>query len=414
MNIAVYSHYFAPEIGAPSARIYDLAQQWLEKNHQVQVITCFPNHPTGQVYPGYKLQRYMYEILDRIEVHRHWTYITPNKGIAKKTLGHISYLPATLLYSNPHISRPDVAIGTSPTFFAAMAAIATGIQRKIPFVMEVRDLWPASFEDLGILTNRQMLALLETLELWMYRRATRIVTVTNEFRNNLIARGVPADKIVTVYNGADIQYWQPQPSPEDLRKKLGLQGKFIVLYIGAHGISQALTTILTSAAQLQPHPEIQFLFVGEGAEKDLLMQRAQEQNLSNVHFHDPVTKLEVQQFYALADICLVPLRDIPLFKFFIPSKMFEIMAMGRPIVASVAGEAATILNRSEGAIVVNPEDADAIARSVLQLYQHQAQRYKMGEQARAFVVNHFSRSLLADQYLEVLHEARQVYHYKRT
>ena len=409
MNIAVYSHYFTPEIGAPSARIYDLARQWLVKDHQVQVITCFPNHPTGQIYPGYRRQRYMHETVDEIDVHRHWTYITPNKGIAKKTLGHISYLPGALLFSNRHIAKPDVAIGTSPTFFAAMAAIAAGIQHKIPFVMEVRDLWPASFEDLGVLTNRQLLSLLEMLEMFLYRRATRIVTVTEEFRRNLIDRGIQPEKVVTIYNGADVDYWQPQDPSEELRRKLGLEGCFVVLYIGAHGISQALSTILASANQLYDHPDIHFLFVGEGAEKELLVRQAQERNMPNVHFHDPVSKHEVQQFYALADVCLVPLRDIPLFKTFIPSKMFEIMAMGRPIVASLAGESAAILNRSGGALVVEPENADEITQAIIQLYQHPEQRQQMGEQARQFVIDNFARSALAAKYLDVLNDAKQAY-----
>jgi len=172
VNITCYSHYFIPEIGAPSARIYDLCQQWLDMGHCVQVVTCFPNHPTGRLYPKYKSGLYLYEKLDGIDVHRHWTYITPNRGFLKKTFGHMSYLPSSLVLSNPRAGKADVAIGTSPTFFAAMAAAWTGYKQKIPFIMEIRDLWPSIFVELGILRNRRVIRWLERWELALYRQAT--------------------------------------------------------------------------------------------------------------------------------------------------------------------------------------------------------------------------------------------------
>ena len=165
MNIAYYSHYFAPEIGAPSARIYDLARQWLSFGHRVEVVTCFPNHPLGKMYPGYSSRPYMRENLDGIVAHRHWTYVTPNEGFIRKTLGHVSYLPSAFLLSTRRLQEPDVVIGTSPTFFAAMAAAAAGVRRRIPFIMEVRDLWPAVMVELGVLRNRLMIRALERLEM---------------------------------------------------------------------------------------------------------------------------------------------------------------------------------------------------------------------------------------------------------
>src|ERR1035441_5628411 len=365
MRIAYYSHYYAPEIGAPSARIYDLSKQWLSLGHEIQVVTCLPNHPKGELYPGYSSGLYMGERLDGIQVHRHWTYVTPNRGFIKKTIGHASYLPAALLLSNRHVAAPDVAIGTSPTFFAAMAASHTAWRKRIPFVMEVRDLWPAIFVDLGLLRNPLLIGLLERLEMALYRRATRIVTVTSEFRRNLIDRGVPECKVSAILNGADVNFWKPTEPPVELRRRLGLEDKFTVVYIGAHGISHGLAQVLEAARPLAEVPEIQFLFVGEGAEKRSLVRKAQEQQLTNVRFLDAVGKEEVRKFYALADVCLVPLRNIPLFDAFIPSKMFEIMAMGKPILGSVRGEARDILTRSGGAIVVAPEDSRAMSDALL-------------------------------------------------
>lgn len=405
MKIACYSHYFVPEIGAPPARIFDMARQWLSMGHEVDVVTCYPNHPTGELYPGYTGGRYMQEELDGIRVHRHWTYITPNKGFVKKTLGHISYYPAALAYSNRHLGPVDVTMGTSPTFFAAMAAARLGRSRRVPFIMEVRDLWPAIFVELGVLRNPRLIRLLEKWELALYRQATKVVTVTDAFRKNLIQRGVPAEKVHTIPNGADVDFWQPTPSPKTLRERLGLQGRFIALYIGAHGISHALGRILESARRLRDQADVCFLFVGEGAEKDQLVRQAEQERLTNVRFLDPVPKHEVREYYALADVCLVPLRNIPLFETFIPSKMFEMMAMARPIVASVRGEAADILRRSGSAVIVPPEDSTAIADAVMRLYRDPNEARTLAQAGRQFVVANYSRRSLAQTYECVMKEA---------
>ncbi len=403
MNIAVYSHYFVPEIGAPSARIDDLAREWLRQGHRVQVATCFPNHPTGRLYPGYRSRFYEREALHGIDVHRHWTYVTPNKGILKKTIGHVSLMPTALLAAR-RLESPDVIIGTSPTFFAAIAAEEVARWRRRPFVMEVRDLWPAVFVELGVLKNRMAIRILERLELWLYRRATRVVTVTESFRADLLRRGVPAEKVVAIPNGADIEFWDGSPDDHGLRDRLGLTGRFVVLYIGAHGISQALASILSAAAMIR-EDRVRFVFVGEGAEKERLVAVAKEQNLENVLFLDPVGKDQVKDFYAMADACLVPLRDIPLFETFIPSKMFEIMAMACPIIASVRGESASILERSGGAIVVPPEDPPALAAAIRRLANDPTAGRNMGAAARRFVIDNYSRRALAAAYVRVLDDA---------
>ncbi len=405
MRIAYYSHYFSPEISAPSARIHEFARQWLAMGHEVQVVTCYPNHPMGRLYPGYRPGLRMTERMDGIEVRRNWTYITPNKGFLRKTIGHISFWPSACLLTNGKIAVPDIAIGTSPTFFAPMAAAALARKQKIPFVMEVRDLWPAIFVDLGVLRNRTLIRLLEKWELAMYRRATTVVTVTDSFRNNLIGRGVPERKVFTVPNGADVEFWQPAEPSADLRARLGLQGRFIVAYVGAHGISHALSRLLDAARILRDTPRVQFLFVGEGAEKDSLVHTAKQERLNNVLFLDPVNKEGVREYYSLADACLVPLRNIPLFDSFIPSKMFEIMAMARPIVASVRGEAARILQASGSALMNEPEDSKSIAQSIMYLCDNPEEAQNMGRRGRRFVEEHYSRSSLATRYLEIIEGA---------
>ncbi|HEX9983068.1 MAG TPA: glycosyltransferase family 4 protein [Thermoanaerobaculia bacterium] len=405
MNIAYYSHWFVPEIGAPSSRIYDLSREWLRAGHEVQVATAFPNHPVGRLYPGYKRQLYGHEVIDGIQVHRHWSYITPNKGFAKKAIGHVSLMPPMLFYARKLKPTPDVFIGTSPTFFAAIAASRVARARKRPFIMEVRDLWPALFTELGVLENRTIIGALEKLELSLYARAARVVTVTEAFRQNIISRGVPERKVVTIPNGANVDYWVESGEGTPLRTKLGLDGKFVVLYIGAMGISQALLTVVKAAARLRNEPDVRVVFVGEGADKEKLAKFVEEEKLTNVLFFDSVGKDEVRAFYSLADVCLVPLRDIPLFSTFIPSKMFEIMSMGRPIVGSVRGEPAEILERSGDALVIAPENDEALASAIVTLMRDPARRAAMGASGRRFVIDHYSRAALAKTYLETMHGA---------
>jgi glycosyltransferase involved in cell wall biosynthesis len=408
MRIAVFSHYYLPEIGAPSARIGDFAAQWLAQGHEVHVATCFPNHPTGIVYPGYETSWYLEESLRGVRVHRSWSYITPNKGFVKKSLGHAAFWLSSSLITKARMPAPACAIGTSPTFFAAMAARACARRHRVPFIMEVRDLWPAIFVDLGVIRNKRIIRLLERWELWLYRSASRIVTVTEAFRQNLISRGVPAEKVVTITNGADTDYWIYQPDgARRLREQLQLGDKTVVLYIGAHGISQGLGAILDAAEKTRTRKDIEYVFVGEGADKDTLVKRAQSRRLENVRFLGAVGKDQVRDFYSMADVCLVPLRNIPLFDTFIPSKMFEIMAVGRPILASVRGEAADILRSSGAAWVVDPENSPAIAAGVCALADDRARGGLMAVSGRDFVRRAYSRRELARRYLETIADARQ-------
>ncbi len=408
MRIAVFSHYYPPEIGAPSARLGDFGSQWLAEGHEVHVGTCFPNHPNGVVYPGYTAGWYAKEELRGINVHRSWSYITANKGFVKKSLGHASFWLSSLLTTVRRVPAPACTIGTSPTFFAAMAARACARRHRVPFIMEVRDLWPAIFVDLGVIRNRGIIRLLERWELSLYRSAARIVTVTEAFRQNLISRGIPPEKVVTITNGADTDYWIPQTDGSHrLRKELNLTNKKVVLYIGAHGISQGLGAILDAAERTQGRPDIEYVFVGEGADKEKLMEQAKVRQLGNVRFLDAVGKDRVRDFYSMADICLVPLRNIPLFDTFIPSKMFEIMAVGCPILASVRGEAADILRRSGAARVVDPEDAGAIAAGITALADDRALRATMGAAGREFVCREYSRRELARRYLGTIRDARR-------
>ena len=407
MRIVWLCHYFAPEIGAPQARLLELSRVFVEEGHSVAAVTCFPNHPTGELRPedvGVKQRR---DDLDGIAVFRCRSYVTPNRGFLKKTLGHLSFMLTGLggLSRAAREGRPDVVIASSPTFFSVLTAWWWCRRRRVPWVFEVRDLWPAVFVDLGVLRNRLVIAALEALEMFLYRRAARVVTVTRTFADHIARRGIARERLAVVTNGVDEVRFAPGPRDDALAAREGLEGAFVVLYLGAHGISHALAAILDAARRLADLPDVRFVFVGEGAEKDALVRMAEEQGLTNVVFKGGVPKDEVVRWYRLAAVGLVPLRDVPLFDTFIPSKMFELMAAGLPVVASVRGEAREILERSGGAVVVEPEDSAAIAAAVRGLHGDAARRAALGAAGRAFVEREYTRTRLGRDYLRVLADA---------
>jgi glycosyltransferase involved in cell wall biosynthesis len=405
LKIAVVSHYFWPELGAPTARLLEMGREWVARGHQVTVVTNFPNHPTGVVPDAYRGRSFMVEEVDGIRVVRCRTYATPNRGVARRTLGHLVFMVQAVLQGTPALRGSDVVVASSPTLFAVVAAWLVSRRLRVPFVFEVRDLWPAIFVELGVLRNRFAIAWLEQLELFLYRRAAAVVTVTRAFAADIERRGIPGRKLSVIPNGVDLEAFAPAPPDRALRERLGCgDGDVLVLYCGALGISQALGRVLEAAARLRGDARLHFLLVGEGAEKTALEARARELQTANVTFHASVPREQVAALYRSADVCLVPLRAIPLFRSFIPSKMFEILACARPVLASLEGEAAQILADSGAALVVPPEDVEALAGALARLADDPALRAGLAARGRPYVAEHFDRRRLAERYLTLLEE----------
>ena len=402
MRIAILSHYFWPEPGAPSARLLEMSREWVARGHEVTVVTNFPNHPTGTVPEAYRGRSFEIEHAHGLRIVRCRTFATPNRGFVKRTLGHLVFTFQAAWQATPHLRGTDVLVASSPTLFSVAAAAVISRRVGAPFVFEVRDLWPAIFVELGVIRNRLAIGVLERLELALYRRAAAVVTVTRAFAEDIARRGIEPAKLHVIPNGVDLEAFRPEPREDALRARLGLADKLVFLYCGAHGISHALARILDVAARLEADSRIRFLFVGEGAEKDALVARARELGLGNVSFLPAVPREQVPTLYRAADVCLVPLRAVPLFRSFIPSKMFEILACGRPVLASLEGEAARILTDSGAAIVVPPESVDAVAAAVVRLAEDPALRASLGARGRPYVAEHFDRRQLAARYLEVL------------
>lgn len=404
MRIVWLCHYFAPEMGAPQARLLEMSQAFRAAGHDVAAVTCFPNHPTGELRAedfGVKHRR---DEIDGIAVFRCRSYVTPNKGFVRKTLGHLSFMLTGFggLSRAAKERRPDVVVVSSPTFFSVITAWLWCAPRGVPWVFEVRDLWPAVFVELGVLKSRLVIWALERMELFLYRRSTRVVTVTRAFKDHIARRGVDPLRISVVTNGVDLERFAPGPRDEAFARAKGLSGKFVVLYLGAHGISHALHRMLDVAERLRDLEDVRIVLVGEGAEKDRIVGEAATRRIENVVFHAGVGKDEVVRWYRAAHVGLVPLRDVPLFTTFIPSKMFELLACGMPVVGSVAGEAAEILEASGGARVVKPEDVEGIELAIRALRADAALRARMGDAGRRFVAEHYSRKKLAADYLSIL------------
>ena len=411
MKINLICQYYPPEIGAPQARLSEMAVEWVKQCNDVTVLTGFPNHPTGVIPQEYQGKIFMEEYVNSIRVWRHWLYATPNEGFFKKTVAHISFMITVILLSLFRGERPDVLIVSSPNFFSVISTYIISRVRHVPYIFEVRDLWPGIFIELGVLKNRYFIKLLESIEIFLYRRAAGVVPVTQGFADNITRRGIPAEKIEVITNGVDLDTYTPNIINYSLRKELNLPlDAFILLYIGAHGISHGLQSVIEAAYLLRHDVGIHFLFVGEGADKVKLISIAQKKQLQNVTFIKGQPREKVIDFYHLADVCVVPLKNVQGLGTFIPSKMFEIMASGRPIIAPLHGEAADILKRSGGAIVIASEYPKALAKAIEDLKNDPERCKRLGIAGRKFVEEYYDRKLLARKYLALISKIVNTHH----
>jgi glycosyltransferase involved in cell wall biosynthesis len=378
MHILFLTDNFPPEVNAPASRTFEHCREWVRAGHRVTVITGAPNFPKGRVFDGYRNALWQTEEMAGIRVVRVWTYITANAGFIKRILDYESFMAAAVLAS-PFIRGVDVVVGTSPQLFTTCAAYAVSRLKGIPYVFELRDLWPESIRAVGAIGNSRVLDMLEHLELFLYSRAARIVSVTQSFKRNLVGRGIDGGKIAVVTNGVDVSRFKPQPRDAALERDLGLEGKFVAGYIGTHGMAHALETLLEAARRLQGDPvgrDIRLLFLGDGAHKEKLVAQAKAMALDNVIFVDSVPKEQVVRYWSLLDVSIIHLKKTELFTTVIPSKLFECMGMGIPVLHGVAGESAEIVVREGCGQVFMPEDVDALCAGLLALKSDEALRQR--------------------------------------
>jgi colanic acid biosynthesis glycosyl transferase WcaI len=403
MHILYVSQYFPPEPGAPAARVSELARAWVEAGHRVTVLTGMPNHPTGVIHDGYRGKTFVEEDFHGVRVLRTWIYAAANRGRVRRSLGYASFAASAFAWGQLRMSRPDVLVATSPQFLCAVAGHAIAWLRNTPFVFEVRDLWPESIVAVGALpADHWVVRGLEKVETYLYGVARKIVVVTDSFQDRLVDRGIPRDKIAVIKNGVDLGRFTPRDRNTLLRGRLGYEDKFVVSYAGTLGMAHGLDAVLDVARSFSNNPTIRFLMVGEGAERARLEARARQEGIDHVLFLGALPRDAMTEVYATSDLCLVPLRKSALFQTVIPSKIFEILGMARPLVLSVDGEARSIVEASGGGIYVPPEDVARMRDAISSLALDAQQCAAMGERGRRYVVQAFDRQRLARDYLDVL------------
>ncbi len=401
MKILFLADNFPPEVNAPASRTYDHLKEWKKAGHDVTVITCTPNFPKGKVYDGYKNKLYQTEVMDGINVIRVWSYIAENKGFFRRTLDYISFSVTSFLVGL--FVKCDIIIATSPQFFAALSGRTLSFFKRKPWIMEVRDLWPESIKTVGMMKDNLFIKYFEWQEKRCYRSAKHIVVVTDSFKKNLVARGIDAEKISVIKNGANRELFSPMEKDQAIISELGLEGKKIIGYIGTHGMAHRLDFILKCAKNMENKNDYHFLLIGSGARKEELLRLKEAKDITNVTMLDSVPKTEVNRYISILDLALINLRKSDLFKTVIPSKIFENAGMEIPILMGVEGEAQEIIERYGAGLCFEPENEEDFNRKLNELLTNDTLYAKCKEGCRKLSVD-FDRKKLAERMLQVIVE----------
>lgn len=366
MKILFLTDNFVPETNAPATRTYEHCKEWVKQGVDVTIITCVPNFPKGKVFDGYKNKLIQKEVIDGIKVIRVWSYISANQGTVKRILDYVSFMVSSFLVGL--FIKTDLIVATSPQFFTAISGRWLAFWKRRKWVMEVRDIWPESIKAVGAMKDGFILKFFEYLEHEMYESADKIVVVTDSFKKYIVeTHGIEKSKVGVVKNGINSDQFIPKDKNQQLLKDLNLEGKFIIGYIGTHGMAHALDFILASAHQLT-NEKIHFLLVGDGANKQNLLILKERLNLQNVTMLDNVDKNRVKDYISILDIGLVNLKKSDTFKSVIPSKIFELCAMHKPILIGVEGEAKKIVEDYKVGCAFIPEDYDSFESRLNDMY----------------------------------------------
>ncbi len=399
-NILFLTHYFPPESNAPANRTFEHCRNWV-KEAEVTVITNFPNHPDGKIFPGYKNKLIQRETVEGINVVRLWTFITPNEGFLLRTLNYLVYMIAAFIYGVFTKAKFDVVIATTPQFFCGLAGKYISIIRRKKFILELRDLWPESIIAVGALKNKTVIRILEKMELNLYHTANKIISVTNSFKNNLISRGIDPSKIEVLFNGVTIDLFKNGKQITDQKLSEFISTGFIVGYIGTIGMAHSLITLIDAAEKVK-HSDIKFVIVGSGAERGKLEKEIADRNLTNIIITQLQPKSEIPSIIHKLDLFCVHLKKNDLFKTVIPSKIFEGMIMKKPILMGVEGEARDIIEDAQCGLSFEPENSDDLVEKIFMLRDTINLKDELGENGYKYVVNNFDRKKIASEYFEIL------------
>ena len=401
MHILFLTDNFPPESNAPANRTFEHARQWVASGHRVTIITCAPNFPDGQLFEGYKNRWFQTEQMDGITVIRVWSFMTRNAGFVLRLLDFFSFMVSGFL-GGLRVRDADIIIGTSPQFFTVCAACCLAKVKRRPFVFEMRDIWPESLQAVGMSNAGLSVRLAAPLADYLYRRADHLIVVTHSFKAYLQDRGVSGERITVIPNGVDPDMFFPIPADISLQQELQLEDKFVVGYLGTHGLAHGLESVVEAArlaGQTDDLTAVHFITVGAGAQFDRIKEIASD--LDNFTMIGQVSRADILRYWSLLDASLIHLKASPLFESVIPSKMFEAMAMGVPLLHGVGGESADIVRTSRSGICFAAEQPEALLSAIRQVSTDKDAYQQMKTSCLSSAQN-YNRASLADRMADCL------------
>ena len=399
MRILFLTDNFPPEVNAPASRTFAHCKYWVKQGHQVTVITCAPNFPLGKVYEGYRNKLCQKEMIEGIRVIRVWSYIAANEGFVKRVLDYVSFSISSFCVGL--FQKCDVIVATSPQFFTALSGRALHFWKRVPWIMEVRDIWPESIKTVGVMKDNAIIRYFEWQERRCYRSAAKVIVVTNTLKD-VILHKVKKNKVYVINNGVDKDLFQPMGKDVSLLKELQLEGKCVIGYIGTHGLAHKLDFVLQCAKELDGKSNYHFLFIGAGAEKKNLLRLKEDLKLSNVTMLDSVAKNKVGKYISILDVALINLKKSELFEKAIPSKIFENAVMQIPILLGVDGEARSIIEKYHAGVFFEPENKEDFVQKLNLL--NDKVLYQECKEGCKKLAEDFDRNRLAEKMLGVIME----------
>lgn len=400
MHVMLIHQAFISPKEAGGTRHLELGQRFVREGNDFTIVASNLSYHSGKQVepPADGIEQY-----DGVRVRRAWTLAALHRSYLWRVVSFLSFMVSSV-WTALRVRNVDLVMGTSPPIFQLLSAWLVSVIKRVPFVLEVRDLWPEFAIDIGLLKNPVIIWVARRLEMFLYNRATHIVVNSPAYREYLIHKGVAEAKVSFVPNGVDTSLFTETIDGSHLRREFDLDGKFVVTYAGAIGMANDLDVVLDAADRLRDSHDVQFLIVGDGKERNRLEQRAKDMALDNVTFTGPRPKAEMPQFLAMSDACLATLQDIPMFKTTYPNKVFDYMAAARPTILGIDGVIRDVVEKADGGIAVPPGNADALAHAVAELAHDRNRAIAMGRSARAYVELHFDRDQQAIEFRETIQQ----------
>ena len=405
MNILFLTQYFPPEIGAPQNRLYELAVRLKKKGAEVSILTAMPNYPSMVLHENYKGKFYSHEIINNLEVHRSFIFVKKSSSLFLRLGVYFSFVITSLLVGIFKIKNQDFIFCESPPLFLGITALVLKKLKKAKLIFNVSDLWPESAEKLGLVTNKFLLNTATKLEEIMYKNSFLITGQTQGIVKNISSR-FPGKRVHWLKNGIDTARYEKE-NHTNWRKQSGFSDEdFLLLYAGIIGFAQGLEVILHTADLLKEYSKIKFIILGDGPEKQKLINLKLDLGLKNVFFLDPITKDEMPEVTASVSASIIPLKKIELFRGAIPSKIFEICASKKPILLGIEGEAKDLfILEGQCGLSFDPENAEDLSNKILELYNSPSHNNNLGKNGFDFVRKHFDLDNIASEFWNLINTA---------